>query len=145
MKGNNEKPPTTAGLCTVCQRFFGNPQTNNMCSACYKSHLSKLLGGPPADKPAAAAPAKAEEIKQPVQEEKVPAEAPKPQQEDKTRCWACKARVGYLGFTCKCGYTYCAKHRHFDTHGCTYDYKAEAKAKIGKANPTVEAEKLQKL
>ena len=141
MQGNNQKAPVIPSLCVVCQRFCGAPETKGMCSVCYKSHLAKFLGNEPKVEKAVTEP-KPEDKKEEIHETKVSKES---KQEDKTRCWACKARVGYLGFTCKCGYTYCAKHRHYDTHGCTYDYKAEAKAKMVKANPTVEAEKLQKL
>ncbi len=54
-------------------------------------------------------------------------------------------KVGLLGYGCKCGYTYCGKHRYPEEHACTYDHRAEAKAKIDKANPLVEAEKMAKL
>ena len=45
--------------------------------------------------------------------------------EDKSKCWFCgkkswpwcwqlhmHVRVGLLGFECRCGYTFCGKHRH---------------------------------
>lgn len=56
-----------AQMCVVCKRFYGNPTTSNMCSACYRDSLQKALGG--LQKPAASsvlatsppAPAKKEE------------------------------------------------------------------------------------
>lgn len=62
-----------------------------------------------------------------------------------TRCWRCKVRVGFLGYSCKCGYTFCGRHRYPGEHDCTYDHSADAKAKISKANPLVEAAKMEKL
>ncbi len=58
------------------------------------------------------------------------------------RCWT---RVGHLGFDCKCGYTFCSKHRHFFDHSCTYDFKAEGKVRIARANPVVQLPKIDKV
>ncbi len=46
----NDKQTNTSQLCSKCKRFFGNPQTNNMCSMCYKTHLSAVLGSRPEEK-----------------------------------------------------------------------------------------------
>eukprot|EP00826_Nyctotherus_ovalis_P039783 TRINITY_DN3848_c0_g1_i14.p2 TRINITY_DN3848_c0_g1~~TRINITY_DN3848_c0_g1_i14.p2 ORF type:complete len:136 (-),score=38.01 TRINITY_DN3848_c0_g1_i14:361-768(-) len=128
-------------VCTVCHRFYGSPQNGGMCSGCYKEHLAKLLG--PQATGQSVQPEKKNEDAKEIKGSQVVPQGPK--QEDTTRCWKCNIRVGYLGYPCKCGYTYCGKHRYFDTHDCTYDYKAEGKEKIVKANPTVAADKLQKL
>lgn len=61
----------------------------------------------------------------------------------KQRCHACRARVGLLGFSCKCGPTFCARHRYSDTHDCTVDHRALARAALAAANPTVVAPKLR--
>lgn len=62
-----------------------------------------------------------------------------------SRCAHCKVRVGYLGYTCKCGLVFCSQHRYNDQHACTYDFKAEGIARIQRANPEVEAPKINKL
>lgn len=61
----------------------------------------------------------------------------------KQRCHLCRTRVGLLGFSCKCGPTFCARHRYSDTHNCTVDHRAAARAAIAAANPTVVAAKLK--
>ncbi len=37
--------------------------------------------------------------------------------------------MNYLGILCKCGYTFCNKHRLPEDHECTYDHKGQAKLK----------------
>ncbi|XP_028851895.1 AN1-type zinc finger protein 5a [Denticeps clupeoides] len=69
-------------------------------------------------------------------------EAPKPK---KNRCFMCRKRVGLTGFDCRCGNLFCGLHRYSDKHNCTYDYKAEAAAKIRKENPVVVADKIQRI
>jgi len=69
-------------------------------------------------------------------------ELPKPK---KNRCFMCRKRVGLTGFDCRCGNLFCGLHRYSDIHNCTYDYKAEAAAKIRKENPVVVADKIQRI
>ena len=61
-----DKQPISNTLCSACNRFFGNPQTGNMCSSCYKQHLTKLIGHPPEDKKPdkEVVPEKKEEVKE---------------------------------------------------------------------------------
>jgi hypothetical protein len=63
-------------------------------------------------------------------------------QTDTTKCWSCKKKVGLLGFKCRCSYIFCSLHRHSDKHPCTFDYKAEQREKLTKANPVVIASKV---
>lgn len=63
----------------------------------------------------------------------------------KNRCFTCRKRVGLTGFSCRCGNLFCGIHRYSDKHNCTYDYKAEAAAKIRKENPVVVADKIQRI
>ncbi|KAA0716973.1 Zinc finger protein 5 [Triplophysa tibetana] len=63
----------------------------------------------------------------------------------KNRCFICRKRVGLTGFDCRCGNLFCGIHRYSDKHNCTYDYKAEAAAKIRKENPVVVADKIQRI
>ena len=33
---------------------------------------------------------------------------------------------------CKCGYLFCSKHKHAETHNCTYDYTVDTSKEIMK-------------
>ena len=50
-----------------------------------------------------------------------------------------------LGFECRCGNVYCGLHRYSDKHDCSFDYKADGRAKISKDNPVVVGSKIQKI
>ncbi|CAL8404615.1 unnamed protein product [Boreogadus saida] len=63
----------------------------------------------------------------------------------RNRCHHCRKKVGLTGFDCRCGHVFCGAHRYSDLHGCTFDYRADAAAKIKKENPVVVAEKVQKI
>ncbi|XP_072258608.1 AN1-type zinc finger protein 6 isoform X1 [Pyxicephalus adspersus] len=63
----------------------------------------------------------------------------------KNRCNFCRKKVGLTGFECRCGNVFCGTHRYSDVHNCSFDYKAEAAAKIRKENPVVVGEKIQKI
>ncbi|KAL2653531.1 hypothetical protein R1flu_021659 [Riccia fluitans] len=60
------------------------------------------------------------------------------------RCLSCRKRVGLTGFKCKCGNIYCAAHRYFDKHNCTFDYKTAGREAIAQANPEIKADKIER-
>ncbi|KAI3510799.1 hypothetical protein L1887_17936 [Cichorium endivia] len=62
-----------------------------------------------------------------------------------SRCTACRKRVGLTGFNCRCGNMFCSVHRYSDKHECAFDYRANGKDAIAKANPVVKVEKLDKI
>ena len=64
-----EKNP--APLCKVCQRFYGNPSYQDMCSTCYKDFLKKALGGD--TKEAAPIPAEPLAKKEEAKKDEMPA------------------------------------------------------------------------
>jgi predicted nucleic acid binding AN1-type Zn finger protein len=66
-------------------------------------------------------------------------------QKGATRCLACKKRIGLTGFRCRCGFYFCGAHRYSDKHGCTFDYKREGAEAIARDNPTVRADKIDKI
>eukprot|EP00971_Amphidinium_carterae_P055285 1089670-Amphidinium_carterae.1 len=35
---------------------------------------------------------------------------------------------GLTGFECRCGYFFCATHRHAEDHACSFDHKAHGQA-----------------
>lgn len=74
-----------------------------------------------------------------------PPEAPKPVQKHPNRCFSCNKKVGLTGFKCRCTYIFCSEHRYSDKHECAYDYKSQQKELLTKANPTVIADKIQRI
>ena len=60
----------------------------------------------------------------------------------KGHCRVCRKKVGLLAFTCRCEGEFCAAHRPPEEHSCTFDFKAEGKAKLTQANPVVNGDKL---
>ena len=66
-------------------------------------------------------------------------------QSNHRKCWNCNKKVGYTGFKCKCGYTFCGAHRYYNTHNCTYDHKGQDIAKLRSLNPQVIADKVNKI
>lgn len=58
------------------------------------------------------------------------------------RCSVCNKKTAITGFKCKCGLNNCSIHRYADAHKCTYDWAAEGKKQIAKANPTIVADKI---
>ncbi|KAL2902249.1 Zinc finger A20 and AN1 domain-containing stress-associated protein 9 [Bienertia sinuspersici] len=61
------------------------------------------------------------------------------------KCKCCNKKFGFLGFKCKCGYTFCGAHRYPEEHNCEFDHKFAGKEALAKANPLVIADKLQKI
>lgn len=43
------------------------------------------------------------------------------------RCCAlgCKKKIGLLSFECKCGLSFCVKHKLPEVHNCTFNHKRE--------------------
>jgi len=63
----------------------------------------------------------------------------------KNRCHNCNIKTGMLGFSCKCGGSYCSKCRYPDTHICDFDWKAENREILKKNNPKIVSDKLNRL
>jgi len=122
-KGNESQ------LCRKCRSFFGQVQTDFLCSQCFKSL-------PPASPPVAA-----------------PSSPPVPQVEETkaevketlSRCKLCERRLGPMQFPCKCGGCFCARHRVPEDHACTFDHRTLGVKRLADSNPLVVAEKVRKL
>lgn len=55
----------------------------------------------------------------------------------------CNKKLGLMPFNCKCGRNFCARHRHIDTHECTYDHKSDERRRLGETLPQIVADKLE--
>ena len=63
--------------------------------------------------------------------------------ENPDNCFACQKKLKFLsGFKCRCEHYFCIKHRFFDQHDCSFDYKAQERAKLRERNPQIVAKKL---
>ncbi|KAG2586244.1 zinc finger A20 and AN1 domain-containing stress-associated protein 5-like [Panicum virgatum] len=125
-----------------------------MCSVCYKKHHGIFVGGSGAStaatafEPAAEAapsasvsftPAGAASIPLPPSST-APEAAREPQQP--SRSVACCKKVGLTGFVCRCGKTFCGRHRYTEEHGCAFDFKGADRGAIARTNPLIKGEKL---
>jgi predicted nucleic acid binding AN1-type Zn finger protein len=67
-------------------------------------------------------------------------------QADHSKCYACKKKIGLLGIRCKCcDCSYCNGHRLPEDHKCEGNFVEMAKEVIKKNNPTVAAQKIEKI
>jgi len=57
----------------------------------------------------------------------------------------CKGKLGLTDNACKCSRFYCSKHRHAETHSCTFDYKSEGIDKLKKLLPVVRGVKVDNI
>jgi len=61
------------------------------------------------------------------------------------RCFQCNKKIGISGFKCRCEHTFCASHRQYNKHNCTFDFKSHSREALSKANPAVVADKIEKI
>ena len=57
-------------------------------------------------------------------------------------CDGCKKKLGILGLKCVCGLEFCSKHRQPENHGCTFDFKTNAKQKLSEKLVKVVGQKI---
>merc|ERR1719277_1970750 len=48
-------------------------------------------------------------------------------QQDPSKCYACRKKIGLTGFQCQCGYFFCSKHRYAEEHACTFDHQGRGR------------------
>lgn len=58
-------------------------------------------------------------------------------------CALCNKKLRFSSaFACRCKKSFCVKHRFFDQHGCTFDYKHEARSILLENNPKIAPKKI---
>lgn len=143
--GNKEEPEPF--LCFNNCGFFGRPETMNYCSKCYKELVVKKAN--PSSSSSASTVTQNSDTKtlhtKPQPSNIEPATSASNPTTTTNRCHACNKRVGLLGFPCRCGNTFCAKHRYFNEHNCQFDYKKFGRDAIAKQNPDMKPKKIDKI
>jgi hypothetical protein len=71
-----------------------------------------------------------------------PSAAPRPKRCEKADC---KTKLTLTDSACKCCGFYCMKHRHAESHSCTFDYKGEGMNKLKAQLPEIRATKLENI
>ncbi|KAJ0972858.1 hypothetical protein J5N97_020817 [Dioscorea zingiberensis] len=117
--------------------FFGCPETRNLCSKCYKDELFlsvkasiKKVDAQEKDREAISITSESLNVKEMMPIKKV-----------SIQCLICKKKVGLIGFSCRCGGSFCSSHRYAEQHKCQYDFKSAGQNAIAKANPVIKSSK----
>ncbi|CAM0904424.1 unnamed protein product [Alopecurus aequalis] len=130
-----------AALCANSCGFFGSATTGNLCSRCFRSKNQQQRVDAVAFDEAIMSRLTALKLTKDTG-----GEGEQTPEETKNRCVACRKKLGLLGgFTCRCGGTYCAAHRHDGDHECWFDYKAAGREQIARQNPVVVAQKMERI
>jgi hypothetical protein len=78
-----------------------------------------------------------------IQKLSSPLEAVPPRTEMALCCSFCSRRLKITNnYSCRCGHLFCIRHRFHDQHGCSFDYKSEALAKLKAENPKIVRKKI---
>jgi len=159
---NQEKHRAMSGareLCTAKCGFYGDPENDGMCSLCYKK---KFGTNPKVSSQRESAPAsvswkvKLEKVKfksrviavlvQMSAESRAKLTANR-EDFDLSRCGVCNRRLplAMSAVVCRCGGSFCGKHRSATDHQCDYNFKKANRRTLQEANPSVFGPKIDKI
>ncbi|XP_019189962.1 PREDICTED: zinc finger A20 and AN1 domain-containing stress-associated protein 9-like [Ipomoea nil] len=131
--------PTSPRKCARGCGFFGHPENKFLCSKCYADYLKEEIAKSAAVVTLTSSPCKT--LKDSTANADLAAEsAPAPAKSN--RCFCCKKKVGLMSFGCRCGGTFCGRHRYPEEHKCDFDFKDLGRKVLAKENPAITADKL---
>lgn len=62
------------------------------------------------------------------------------------KCFKCRKKLRITNnYTCKCNKIFCAQHRFYEQHECSFDHRSEAIERLIRDNPRVVKEKFQRV
>lgn len=68
---------------------------------------------------------------------------PEKQEKDEQQCAFCSKKLKFFNtFTCRCEKMFCSRHRFYDQHQCSFDFKKEAQKRLKEANPKITPKKI---
>mmetsp|Transcript_71581 Transcript_71581/g.207262 ORF Transcript_71581/g.207262 Transcript_71581/m.207262 type:complete len:343 (-) Transcript_71581:182-1210(-) len=123
-------PPASQGPtgppCIECGVNVGRPQTNGLCSICWREQVVRENKEMKRRRDQAKR-REEEAVKEAEERRRQEEELELRRQQDTSRCYTCRKKIGLTGFVCQCGYHFCATHRYAEEHGCTFDHRARGR------------------
>lgn len=127
-------------MCSKCWRDSQKAKEKEIASTPKHAEVSSIESKEP---PKVTKETESKQLATPVTE--LVENQPAPKQKDSSRCFSCNKKVGLLGFHCRCELVFCGLHRNAEDHNCTFDYKAQHKAKLESQNPQIKSDKVTRI